>query len=214
LEQSQIISFPYLLEHPYLSLFLLLILGGIGLPFPEDAILILCGIFISSHSVEPIPALLVVYSGMLITDFGLHYVGRKYGRLVVTHRRFHRVISPERLKIIEEKFHRWGILFILVGRHLVVLRAQVFLVSGILHMPVWKFIIADAIAGAVTMGLLVGAGYAGGHYLHLVEKDMDVVKYVLGVIVAIFLVGTVIYWWWMARRNRAPEGSPPQDGPS
>ena len=38
-----------LIEHfPYLGIFILLILGGIGLPLPEDTTLILCGFLVSN----------------------------------------------------------------------------------------------------------------------------------------------------------------------
>ncbi len=206
-----------LLNHfPYLGLFLLLVLGGIGFPIPEDFILIICGVTIASGVVEPLPALLVVYVGMLITDFGLHYVGRKYGRKILTHKRFHKFISPRKLERIEEKFHRWGILFILVGRHLVVLRAQVFLVSGVLRMPIWKFIIADSIAAILTMGLMVGAGYAGGHYLSRVEHDVKIFKYVAAALAAALILGFIAFKWWSSRKRGVgtaepdpPAGEPP-----
>jgi membrane protein DedA with SNARE-associated domain len=47
-------------EHfKYIGIFLLLILGGIGLPFPEDATLILCGFLIAHDIIRLIPALKV-----------------------------------------------------------------------------------------------------------------------------------------------------------
>ncbi|MDP2278373.1 MAG: VTT domain-containing protein, partial [Nitrospirota bacterium] len=119
---------------PYIGLFILLILGGIGFPFPEDATLILCGFLISTHVVKPVPALLVVYSGLLIADLFLYLVGKKYGRQIVTHKRFHKIISPERLSMLEDKFNKKGILIILLGRHLIGLRAQIFLVAGVMRM--------------------------------------------------------------------------------
>lgn len=88
---------PHIEQFPYLGMFSLLILGGVGLPFPEDATLILCGILISIQVVKPIPALLTVYAGLLMADLLLHLIGRKYERQIVTHRRFRKVISPERL---------------------------------------------------------------------------------------------------------------------
>jgi membrane protein DedA with SNARE-associated domain len=85
---------PAIIEHfPYLGLFALLLLGGLGLPFPEDATLIVCGFLIATDVVKPVPAILVVYAGILVTDWGLYAVGKKYGRLVVSHRRF-RTIPP------------------------------------------------------------------------------------------------------------------------
>ena len=81
---------------PYIGLFVLLILGGIGVPFfPEDATFILCGFLIQARTVKTIPALLVIYIGVLIADFIIYSFGRNYGRMVVRHRWFHRFLSPE-----------------------------------------------------------------------------------------------------------------------
>ena len=56
-------------EHfPLLGLFVLLILGGIGLPFPEDTTLILAGFLISHHVIKMLPSLVVVFIGALIAD--------------------------------------------------------------------------------------------------------------------------------------------------
>lgn len=73
-----------LVEHfPYFGLFILLILGGIGFPFPEDMTLILCGFFISHSIVKPIPAIIVVYTGLLIADMFLYYMGRRSRRCLL-----------------------------------------------------------------------------------------------------------------------------------
>ena len=145
-------------QFPYVGLFVLLVLGVIGFPFPEDAILILCGFLIASGVVKPAPALIVVASGMLMTDYFLYYVGRKYGRKVVAHRRFRKIISARREVRLEKIFRRWGVLAILLGRHLVGLRSQIFLVAGILRMPRARFVLADAASSIVTMTIMVGAG--------------------------------------------------------
>jgi len=71
-----------LIEHfPYVGVFVLLILGGIGLPFPEDATLILSGFLIAHGLMKPLPAFLVIYPALIMTDFSLYWVGKKYGRM-------------------------------------------------------------------------------------------------------------------------------------
>lgn len=178
-----------LIEHfPYTGLFVLLILGGIGLPFPEDATLILCGLLLSHEVIKPMPALFVVYSGLLIADFLLYHFGRKYGRKIVAHKRFHRILSPERFSKIEEQFKKRGSLFILIGRHLVGLRAQVFLVAGVMRMSAFKFFIADAISSIFTIAIMVGAGYAGGNSLQIIKKDISRIEYVAVFVLIIILV--------------------------
>src|SRR4030042_6946744 len=88
-------------QFPYLGIFILLILGGIGLPFPEDATLLLSGVLGAQGVIRPVSAILVVYSGLLLTDFFLYMVGRKYGRRVVENRKFRKILSPETLSNIE-----------------------------------------------------------------------------------------------------------------
>ncbi len=188
-----------IIEHfPYWGLFLLLVLGGIGLPFPEDTTLILCGFLISTDVVRVAPALLVVYAGVLLTDLLLYFVGRKYGRMIVTHKRFHKIISPERLSLLEDKFSRRGILVILVGRHLVGLRAQILLAAGVMRMSLLKFLAADAFSASLTIALMVGAGYIGGNSLQIIKKDITRIEHV-----AIFLAVTFLALFLLLKYIRA-----------
>jgi membrane protein DedA with SNARE-associated domain len=191
-----------LVEHfPYIGLFLLLVLGGAGLPFPEDTTLILCGFLISTEVVNPVYALFVVYSGILVTDFGLYSVGKKYERKIVNHRRFHKIISAKRLLMLQDKFRRNGILFILIGRHIAGLRAQIFLTAGVMRMPAVKFLIADAVSSLFTIAIMVGAGYAGGHSLQVIKKDMTRIEHVGIFLAVILLAGYLIFRYVRSRRN-------------
>lgn len=192
-------------EHfPYLGLFLLLILGGMGLPFPEDATLILCGFLISNGIVRPIPALLVAYAGLLLSDFLLFSVGSRYGRLIVQHPRFRKIISSERLAAIEARFRKRGVLLIIIGRHLAGLRAQLFLAAGVMRMPPLKFLAADAGSSLITMALMVGAGYAGGSSLEVLTRDITRIEHMAVVAgVAALFIG-LFYRHFRGRRGKTP----------
>lgn len=169
-------------QFPYLGLFILLVLGGVGFPFPEDTTLILCGFLICKDVVKTVPAGLVVYSGVLLTDLFLYLVGRRYGRMILNHKRFQRIISPERLSMLEKKFNKRGGLVLLLGRHFVGLRAQILLTAGVTRMSSFKFLIIDAVSASLTIAFMVGAGYMGGNSLEIIKKDVTRVEHV-----AIFL---------------------------
>jgi len=188
---------------PYFGLFVLLVLGVIGFPFPEDAILILCGLLIANNVVKPVPALLVVSLGMLMTDYFLYHVGRKYGRKVVTHRRFRKIISAKRITRLEKTFRKWGAIVIFLGRHLVGLRSQIFLVAGILKMQRLKFVLADAVSSVATISLMVGAGYWGGSTLELIKKDVEEALYALLVLIMLIVLALLI--WRLAVRKLRPD---------
>ena len=191
-------------EHfPYLALFSLLILGGIGFPFPEDTTLILCGFLISTGVVELLPSFLVVYAGLLAADLMLYLVGKKYGRMIVAHRRFRSILTAERLSRMEEKFRRWGMLVIMIGRHLVGLRAQIFLAAGVMRMPAIRFLAADAVSSVFTIALMVGAGYMGGHSLQVIRKDVTRVGH-LGILLSVLLLSGYLLLRYVRVRRHKP----------
>jgi len=188
-------------QFPYLGLFLLLILGGIGFPFPEDTTLILCGFLISQDVIRPLPAFLNVYAGLLIADFFLYSMGRRYGRMIVTHRRFHRIVSPARLAVLEDKFRRKGLLVILFGRHIFGLRAQIFIAAGITRMSAVKFLLADAFSALFTIAFMAGAGYAGGYGMQTLERNLIRIKN-FSMILVVTLVSVYFLWrYFKYRRN-------------
>jgi membrane protein DedA with SNARE-associated domain len=192
---------------PYGGIFLLLILGGIGLPFPEDATLILSG-FLTSHDViKPLQAFLVVYSGLLMTDFSLYLVGKKYGRGIVEHKRFHKIISPDRLSKLEEKFRKWGGLVVFLGRHILGLRAQIFLVAGVMRMSATKFLVADAISALFTIALWGGIGYLGGNSLQVLKKDVTRVEHIAVVVLVILLASGIFFWYFKNKWKFRQKGS-------
>ena len=188
-------------QFPYVGMLLLLFLGEIGLPFPEDATLILSGFLIAQGVTKWVPTLLVVYVGCLITDFLIYWVGKKYGRKVVEHKRFHKILSPERLSKIEETFKRWGILVVLVGRHILGVRAQVFLAAGVMKMPPLKFVAVDAISAMFTVGIMVGIGYFGGNSIQMLSKDVRRVEHIV-VVVLLFLITGLVFLTYFKKRNK------------
>ena len=186
-------------QFPYLGLFLLLLLGGIGFPFPEDTTLILCGFLLFNDVVKPVPAGLVVYVGVLLTDLFLYFVGKKYGRMIVTHKRFQKIISPERLSLLEAKFNKRGVLVLFFGRHLVGLRAQLLLTAGVMRMSPIRFLTIDALSASFTIAFMVGAGYMGGNSLQIIKNDMTRIEHVAIFLAVVFLA---IYFFFRYLRFR------------
>ena len=187
-------------QFPYLGLFVLIILGGIGMPFPEDTTLILGGFLISEEVVRPLSAILVIYSGLLIADFFIFLVGNKYGRAVINHPMFRKLISSNSISAIERRFAKRGVAMIIIGRHLIGLRAQIFLVAGVMKMPPLKFLAADAISAPLTMALMMGAGYAGGYSLEIVKRHVTKVEHIAVVLLTIALIVYVFYRYFKGRR--------------
>ncbi|MGB9709933.1 MAG: DedA family protein [Thermodesulfovibrio sp.] len=187
-------SYSIIEQFSYPGLFFLLILGGLGVPFfPEDLILIACGVMISMGIIKPVPAVLISYTGLIFSDFMLYLAGRKFGRKIVTNRRFEKILSPSKFFLIEKKFRRHSTLIMLLGRLLVGFRAQVFLLSGITKVSMAKFLIIDSVGSAVVLSIMVTAGYLGGKFLESVQKGMLYIEYIIGFLVVIAVILMIIY---------------------
>ncbi len=182
-----------LMQFPYFGLIALLILGGLGLPFPEDATLILCGFLIAGKIVDPAASLLLCFIGLMLVDAFLYFAGRKYGRKIVKHPRLCKIVKPERLKKVEGLFKKWGIFVILVGRHIVGVRSQILLIAGTLKMPFLTFIMADSISSIITMAIMVSIGYVGGNSIDILVRDFSRTEHFI-IAAAIIIVLCLIIW--------------------
>jgi membrane protein DedA with SNARE-associated domain len=191
---------PAFIEHfSYMGLFVLLVLGAIGLPFPEGTTLIVCGVLIFTHVIKSVPALLIAYSGILIGDLLAYSLGRKYGRMIVTHKRFHRIISPERLLKLENMFNKKRTLLVMIGGHLI---GEIFIVAGVMRMPLSKFLAADAIASIFTIAIWTGIGYVGGNSLEVIKKDITRIEHIGILFVIILLAIYLMYRYFKSQRDK------------
>jgi len=152
-------------QFPYAGLFLLPILGGLGVPFSEDVIFTACGLLLYTGIVKALPAFALTYSGVLISDSMTYVLGRKWGRSILRGKWFHRFSPPEGLARLEEKFRKKGVYLILLGRQVMGLRFQVLLFAGVLRMPFRRFLFVDAVAAILTIALWTSVGYGGGRGL-------------------------------------------------
>ena len=201
---TSVSDIPTLIEHfHYLGLFLLLVLGGVGFPFPEGIILMLCGFLLSQEIIRPLYALVVVFVGMLTGDLLIFHLGRRYGRKIVTLKRFRRILSPQRLSSLENAFDRRKVLYILFGRYL---GSFVFLVAGIRRLSYLRFLALDVVSSILSIGLLVGAGYLGGKSIQALTRDITRIEHA-GIVLAVVLLAVFLaFRFFKARHGRFHAG--------
>jgi len=181
-------------SYPYTGIFLTLILGGIGLPFPEDATLLLCGFLIAHGTIKLFPTFLVVFPLLLTTDFFVFYVGKRYGRMLVQHQTFRKWISPEKFLKLEEKFRRRGALVVLFGRHILGLKTQLLLLAGVMKMSVKKFLIVDGATALLTVGIFWGGiGLLGEERIEMFKAEATKIGHIATLVFLIVLAGWVGY---------------------
>lgn len=165
----------------------MLIMGGFGLPFPEDIIIIVAGASVANGALDIISAFLVIYPALLISDFLLFSSGRKIGKPLLDKGLLNKLISREKLARLESEFKARSFLYILFGRSVAGVRANLFILAGVSGMPVLKFVITDCIAAIISVSIMLGIGYLGGNSLQIIMKDIKRAEHV-AILILIALV--------------------------
>lgn len=210
----------YFLGSPlaFWGLFLVLVLCGIGVPIPEDIILIAAGILSYEESRSWIKVSVLMYAGVMAGDSLIFVIGRHFGSRLLAHRWTRRMFSPTKQAKIEAKFERYGRMVLFVARFLPGLRAPIFCTAGAMKVPYLRFLLLDGIAALFTVPLFVWLGHWLWAKFHDDVEQLEAalarthsysLLVTLGIVVTAVIIGV-----WLRRRSRstAPIAElPPED---
>ena len=182
----------------YLGIALILVLGGLGLPIPEEAPIILAAILSKSERMWWPFALASCLAGVLIGDFIVYFLGYVYGEKVMSLRLTRKFLSRAREVQIQGYFQRHGFKILILGRFAVGFRTAAYLTAGILKLPALKLFLTDLFAASLSTCLMFGLGY---FFAHWIQTTLDRAKYWVTAGVALTLVGWMLHRYYKARRR-------------
>jgi len=96
---------PFIAQWGYAAIFVIVILGNVGLPVPEETVLTVSGYLIWQGRLEALPVVLTAIASAALGDNLAYWIGRRYGRLALT--RFLK-IGPERIERMQGLVQRYG----------------------------------------------------------------------------------------------------------
>lgn len=182
----------------YLGIALVLVLGGVGLPVPEEAPIILAAVLSRGGRLWWPMAFASCLVGVLMGDFVVYFLGYFYGEKVLSLPLTRKVLTREREAQIQGYFHRHGFKILILGRFAVGFRTAAYLTAGILKLPPLKLFFTDLIAATLSTSMMFGLGYVFAHQL---ETNFDRMKPWLAAGAAVTLAGWLLYRYYKARRR-------------
>lgn len=145
--------------------FSLLAGSGVGLPVNEDILLVSAAALTLRGVMDPWVLVAVAWCGVLIADGLIFHWGRVFGARLVEHRWLSHMIPPARLARMQAWMLRTGPAAIALARCMPGLRSAVYLAAGSLRLPYRTQFIADGLAAAVELPVLVFATrWVGGQW--------------------------------------------------
>ena len=196
---------PLISHWGYLAIFVFILLGNLGVPVPEESILVLAGYLVWQGELR-LPLVLVVGILSAIAGDNLGYwIGRRYGQKIIERYGRWVLLTPSRLEATRRFVTRYGGLGVLAARFIPGLRFMAGPLAGSAGLRPPVFMAANALSAALYVPAMVAAGYAIGYglgdYLKRFERAVGRVEHV--VLIAAILVTVAFVGRRMLRARRA-----------
>jgi membrane protein DedA with SNARE-associated domain len=192
----------------YLGISLILVLGGLGLPIPEEVPIILAAV-LSRHGRMWWPyAATACMVGVLLGDFVVYFLGYFYGEKVLGLRLTRRLLTRPREAQIKGYFHRHGFKILVLGRFAPGFRTAAYLTAGILQLPPLKLLLTDFVAASLSTSLMFGLGF---YFANKIQSGIHQFQQWMVIILGAILVSWLMHRFFKARqRGGQPVGPPVQ----
>ena len=186
--ESEVFSL-WLVEYGCLALFILLALGIVLLPVPDDTLIIFTGILIHQGKLPPVLAIVSAYGGSICGITMSYLVGRFAGDLIIKKYGKYIGLTEIRMARVHWWFERFGKWFLFFGFFIAGIRHFTGLFAGLSYMQ-YKHFSLYAYCGAICwVSSLLSLGYFFGKCCN------QVIEYVEG---NIELIAVAFLVCWMA----------------
>lgn len=190
-------------SHPYLGTAIVFVLCGLGLPLPEEIVLLAAG-FLCAQKPDEISLPLMMTScatAILVGDLLPFLGGRVFGVRLLRLRWMRYFITRQRLASFDRWFRRRGDMVIIIARFLAGLRVVAFFTAGTMKMPWRRFLFLDGLGIVLLVPILVWLGFHGAPFIKtMIQTVQEVERGILWTAAGVAVLGSL--WWWLRRRRQ------------
>ena len=190
--------FAWVAEHGYGALYVLLALGVVGLPIPDETLLVFAGYLIGRGTLNPVGAFVAAVAGSWTGISGSYLIGRTLGAGAVHRYGKYIHFTEDRLAYVHRWFDRIGHWMLVVGYYIAGVRHFTAVVAGMSKLEYPTFIAYAWTGGALWVASFLTLGYFLGDNWRQVAELIH--RYIVITSLAIVIAGVA---WYVLRKRRA-----------
>ncbi|NCY22302.1 DedA family protein [bacterium] len=199
-------------RYQYLAMFGILFISAMGVPIPEEPLLIASGLSVGWGTSSYGLTCLACLAGILSGDLWVYFLGRRGGEWFLRTRLGSVVFSEVRQKRIEHLFARHGMKTVFLGRFIPAVRFGVFFFAGRHRMDLKKFIGLNAIGAVVYAPLWIWLSTLAGRKFSRSPEAVEHAKEWVGnghmiILVTVFLIVALMIWGFGRQKKGAESGN-------
>jgi membrane protein DedA with SNARE-associated domain len=190
-------------SYPYLGVALVFLLCGLGLPLPEEIVLLAAG-YLCAKLQLTLPLMMAWCAGaILLGDLIPYLLGRVFGVRLLRLRWLRHVITKQRLASFDRWFRRRGDWVILIARFIPGIRVVAFFTGGTMKMSWRRFLLLDGLGIVLIVPLLIWLGHRSANFIdRMIATVVKVERGILFGALGAAALGGLWYWLWRRRQRR------------
>jgi membrane-associated protein len=178
----------YLLLYRYATIFVIAFAAAFVVPIPSGSILTAASAYARVGYFNIYLVIILSIIGNVLGDNLGYWIARKYGKEVLSHIGFRRILESDGFKNIENKFSKHPGFIVFISRFEVLSTLSVNLLSGISKIPYKKYLtheISGSIAQVCMYSLI---GYYFADNWQSINTTVGRISLIIGLIVALFII--------------------------
>ena len=180
-------------------IFVLLMLGIVGLPIPDETILVFCGALIAKGTLHAPTTWMFAVAGSWCGISLSYTIGRTLGFGVVHRFGKYLHVTEDQLKKVEQWFERVGHWALFFGYYIAGVRHFSAIVAGTSGLPFHKFVAYAWTGGLLWVTTFLTLGYyLGENWKHISEVIHQYLLYL-----SIAVVGVAVCYYFVRKKMRS-----------
>lgn len=193
----------WLAQYGSLFLFLLLALGIIAFPVPEETLMLITGILIRKGTLPLVEASLAAWLGSVVGITGSYLIGQLAGIYVITSFGSWIGLTKERIDKAHIWFEKYGKWALFIGYFIPGIRHFTGLSAGAARLDFRQFMLFAYTGALFWVSLFISSGYFFGHLgLELYEKvEVAVDEFFIAVVLGCAVAAVVAFYFYKRKKS-------------
>jgi membrane protein DedA with SNARE-associated domain len=191
----------FIASYGLLAVFVLMVGESCGLPFPSEVIMPTAGLLAAGGHMNLVAAIIAGAAANLVGSLIAYGLAARFGEPLLLGPGRYVGIRRHHLELADGWFRRWGLLAVLIGRVLPVVRTYISFPAGLARIELVRFSVLTFVGALPWCAALALVGYALGKNYDRISGPIE--KVAIGV--AVLVVAVVVVWYWRGREPRRTE---------
>lgn len=194
---------PVLNHYGYLAVALFVTAEDFGVPLPGETILIAAAVYAGAGKLNIVLVGVVAFLAAVLGDNIGYVIGHFGGRRLVLKYGRYLLLTERRLDRAEEFFARQGAKIVTVARFIEGLRQANGIVAGLAGMSWRRFLVFNALGGALWVAAWTTLGYVAGGHIDVIYTQISRYSLYVGIAIGVVVIALIVRALWHRHRQQA-----------